>query len=39
MLWGYMTYYRAFSTVNGGRAIETDLFEGLRPPVAAPKSK
>jgi LmbE family N-acetylglucosaminyl deacetylase len=31
-LWGYMTYYRAFSTVNGGRALETDLFEGLRPP-------
>jgi LmbE family N-acetylglucosaminyl deacetylase len=24
------TYYRAFSIVNGGRALESDLFEGLR---------
>jgi LmbE family N-acetylglucosaminyl deacetylase len=24
------TLYRAFSTVNGGRAVETDVFEGLR---------
>lgn len=24
------TFYRAFSTVNGGRKVETDLFEGLR---------
>jgi len=24
------TYYRAFSTVNGGLGIETDLFDGLR---------
>ena len=24
------TFYRAFSVVNGGREIETDLFEGLR---------
>ncbi len=24
------TFYRAFSLVNGGRAVETDLFEGLR---------
>jgi LmbE family N-acetylglucosaminyl deacetylase len=24
------TYYRAFSLVNGGRNVETDLFEGLR---------
>jgi len=23
------TFYRAFSLVNGGREIETDLFEGL----------
>jgi LmbE family N-acetylglucosaminyl deacetylase len=38
-LWGYMTYYRAFSTVNGGRALETDLFEGLRPPIPAPDSR
>ena len=29
-VWGVRTYYRAFSTVNGGRRIETDLFEGLR---------
>jgi LmbE family N-acetylglucosaminyl deacetylase len=24
------TFYRAFSLVNGGRAVETDLFAGLR---------
>jgi hypothetical protein len=24
------TFYRAFSLVNGGRRLETDLFEGLR---------
>jgi LmbE family N-acetylglucosaminyl deacetylase len=24
------TFYRAFSLVNGGREVETDLFEGLR---------
>lgn len=24
------TFYRAFSLVNGGRKVETDLFEGLR---------
>ena len=29
-LWGQQSFYRAFSTVNGGRARETDLFEGLR---------
>jgi hypothetical protein len=29
-LWGSRTYYRAFSLVNGGRALETDLFAGLR---------
>ena len=29
-LWGRQHYYRVFSTVNGGRAIESDLFEGLR---------
>jgi LmbE family N-acetylglucosaminyl deacetylase len=28
-LWGTQTFYRAFSLVNGGRAIERDLFEGL----------
>ncbi len=30
VLWGTRGYVRAFSTVNGGRAVETDLFEGLR---------
>jgi LmbE family N-acetylglucosaminyl deacetylase len=29
-LWGRQSFYRAFSTVNGGRTRETDLFEGLR---------
>ena len=29
-LWGTPAYYRVFSTVNGGRALETDLFAGLR---------
>jgi len=29
-LWGRQSFYRAFSTVNGGRARETDLFEGIR---------
>ena len=29
-LWGSQEFYRAFSLVNGGRARETDLFEGLR---------
>ena len=29
-LWGTQEYYRVFSTVNGGRARETDVFEGLR---------
>ena len=29
-LWGHQHYYRAYSTVNGGRRVETDLFEGLR---------
>ena len=27
-LWGRQSYYRVFSTVNGGRARETDLFDG-----------
>ncbi len=31
-LWGAQTYYRVFSLVNGGRAVEDDLFEGLREP-------
>lgn len=29
-LWGVQEYYRALSLVNGGRAREADLFEGLR---------
>jgi LmbE family N-acetylglucosaminyl deacetylase len=29
-LWGSQEYYPAFSTVNGGRQIEDDLFAGLR---------
>lgn len=29
-LWAGQTFYRAMSLVNGGRAIEDDLFEGLR---------
>jgi LmbE family N-acetylglucosaminyl deacetylase len=29
-LWGTQEFYRVFSTVNGGRVKETDLFEGLR---------
>jgi LmbE family N-acetylglucosaminyl deacetylase len=29
-IWGHRTYYRAYSLVNGGREIETDLFAGLR---------
>jgi LmbE family N-acetylglucosaminyl deacetylase len=28
-LWGSQSFYRAFSTVNGGRRRETDLFEGI----------
>lgn len=34
-LWGTQTFYRAFSLVNGGRAIERDLFEGLGRPTDA----
>lgn len=30
MLWGEQYFYRVFSTVNGGRARESDLFAGLR---------
>jgi LmbE family N-acetylglucosaminyl deacetylase len=29
-IFGAGTFYRAFSLVNGGRKVETDLFEGLR---------
>ena len=28
-LWGRQSFYRAMSLVNGGRARETDLFEGV----------
>lgn len=28
-LWGQQSFYRVFSTVNGGRAREIDLFEGI----------
>lgn len=28
-LWGMQEFYRVFSTVNGGRTRESDLFEGL----------
>ena len=30
VLWGSQEFYRVFSTVNGGREMERDLFEGLR---------
>jgi LmbE family N-acetylglucosaminyl deacetylase len=30
VIWRQESYYRAFSLVNGGRAVEHDLFEGLR---------
>jgi LmbE family N-acetylglucosaminyl deacetylase len=29
-VWGAQCFYRVFSTVNGGPARETDLFEGIR---------
>jgi LmbE family N-acetylglucosaminyl deacetylase len=29
-LWGSQEFYRAYSSANGGRKMETDLFEGLR---------
>ena len=28
-LWGWQSFYRVFSTVNGGRTREADLFEGI----------
>ena len=28
-LWGTQEFYRAFSLVNGGRALEAGLFEGV----------
>ena len=30
IIWGTGELYRVFSLVNGGREVETDLFEGLR---------
>ena len=30
ILWGSYEYYRVCSLVNGGRQVETDMFEGLR---------
>lgn len=30
VLWGEQRFYRVYSTVNGGRELETDLFAGLR---------
>ncbi len=35
-LWGTQEFYRAFSAVNGGRELETDLFAGLAMPAASP---
>ena len=35
-LWGHQTFYRVFSTVNGGRRVEQSLFEGLTPATAPP---
>jgi len=29
-LWGWQSFYRAYSVVNGGRARESDLFDGIR---------
>ena len=29
-IWGWQSFYRVFSLVNGGRTREHDLFEGLR---------
>lgn len=37
-LWGDQCFYRAFSTVNGGRTLERDLFTGLRERVAGGSS-
>jgi LmbE family N-acetylglucosaminyl deacetylase len=30
LIWGRQELYRVFSLVNGGRTVETDVFEGLR---------
>lgn len=36
LMFGTGNYYRVFSLVNGGRSVETDLFEGLRESGYAP---
>lgn len=38
-LWGWQSFYRVFSTVNGGRTRESDLFEGLRASVPVKESR
>jgi hypothetical protein len=30
VIWGTGELYRVFSLVNGGREVESDLFEGVR---------
>jgi LmbE family N-acetylglucosaminyl deacetylase len=30
VIWGVGEFYRVFSVVNGGRELETDLFQGIR---------
>ena len=30
-IWGIQEFYRVFSLVNGGRNVEDDIFEGMRP--------
>ncbi len=37
-LWGVQECYRAFSLVNGGRTVETDLFAGVGPATRRAKS-
>ena len=37
-LWGEQQFYRVYSTVNGGRAKESDLFEGIELEVALHES-
>jgi LmbE family N-acetylglucosaminyl deacetylase len=37
-LWGRQSFYRVFSLVNGGRARETDLFDGVSGTVADSQS-
>lgn len=43
-LWGSQEFYRAYSSVNGGRALERDLFAGIQrtdtqPPDANPEQE